>query len=144
MCVYPRHVCAHNRYQTVGVPQGKIFIINPQSEITSEKGVRIFHPDNVTKVKEEMAKAKHAGSGAATTAAAAAVMSAATAAAGCASVRLFFCVTFITFTFTFCPASLSAPCRVGGALQWWRPPQQARARAAPTAAARLAAAATPP
>ena len=47
-------------YKSVGVPEGKIFIINPQSEITSEKGVRIFHPDGA--LAREMAKAKHAGS----------------------------------------------------------------------------------
>ena len=40
---------------SVGVPQGKIFIINPQSEITSETGVRIFHPDGVAKVAQKLA-----------------------------------------------------------------------------------------
>jgi hypothetical protein len=42
-------------YMSVGVPQGKIFIINPQSEITSETGVRIFHPDGVSKVAQKLA-----------------------------------------------------------------------------------------
>ena len=42
-------------YMSVGVPQGKIFIINPQSEITSETGVRIFHPDGVAKVAQKLA-----------------------------------------------------------------------------------------
>lgn len=39
----------------MGVSQGKIFIINPQSEITSETGVRIFQQDGVAKKAQQLA-----------------------------------------------------------------------------------------